>query len=147
MTIRALPPCGGLQLKFINCKFCGIIVILCKRKKKNGELWIGEEKVQRMPAINAFKLLPAMLGSRCRSKKEQQKGEEECVSGIKREICVHAHFNFVNFSPSSSSAQWMLTRMAMMELERLKNQHLILLFAVSLNYICCNVPLYECICS
>lgn len=57
-----------------------------------------------MQAINAFKLLPSMLSSLhlwgCRSKKEQQKREEECVSGI--EMCVHAHFNFVNFSPSSS---------------------------------------------
>lgn len=41
----------------------------------------------------------------CRSKKEQQNTERgECVSGIK--MCVHAHFNFVNFSLSSSFLEW-----------------------------------------
>jgi hypothetical protein len=81
----------------------------------------------------------------CRSKKEQQKEEEECVSGIK--MCVHAHFNFVNFSPSSSFS--MLTRMAMMELERLKNQHLILLLQfflfLMLQCYCMSVFAHKCI--
>lgn len=79
--------------KFINYKFAELLLYYARWKRiRKNKLWIGEEKVQRMQAINAFKLLPSMLFYHCifgcRSKKEQQKREEECVSGIKRDVCA-----------------------------------------------------------